>query len=269
MCTVFAKCEEEGLIIGRSFDWVQFGGNINFEPPYRSYGTNTIGNCFIDQLGNDRPYEGINENGLIAIALALSTAKGEEKQLSPLSMNCQGMLKYILERASTVDEAFYIIKSFTLDYRRKYGFPKIHYFFADVNNKVGIYEEGTYEENVILNVGEYRMLTNQSATSNLKYTKNEKTENILGKSQNVDEDCCMDIVAQAKQEELTAWSSVYIPRDRAFLLCIDQNFDKKYKFDLQKCLKKGKYSIDFAELTLNSRAMNRKRNEGFSELDIC
>ena len=51
MCTIFAKCEEEGLIVGRSFDWVQFGGNICFEPSYRSYGVNTIGHCSIEQLG--------------------------------------------------------------------------------------------------------------------------------------------------------------------------------------------------------------------------
>lgn len=267
MCTVFAKCEEEGLIIGRSFDWVQFGGNINFEPSYRSYGINTIGNCFIEQLGRDRPYEGLNENGLFAAALALSTSKEEKGNPTPLIINCQGMLKYILERANTVDEALYIIKQFTLDYQRKYGFPKIQYFFADMNNKVGIYEEGVYEENVILDVGEYRMLTNQPATDSLRYSRHKKVKDILDKNQKIEENYCMEIASQAKQKELTAWSSVYIPKDKVFLLCIDQNFDKKYKFDLEKCLEKGRHSIDFAELKLNARVMNRKRNKGFLELD--
>ena len=92
MCTIFAKCEEEGLIIGRSFDWVQFGGNICFEPSYRSYGVNTIGHCSIEQLGIDRPYEGINEKGLLAAALALSMDKEEQGELTPLVINCQGML---------------------------------------------------------------------------------------------------------------------------------------------------------------------------------
>ncbi|MCK9267474.1 MAG: hypothetical protein M0P14_02030 [Alkaliphilus sp.] len=267
MCTIFAKCEEEGLIVGRSFDWVQFGGNICFEPSYRSYGVNTIGHCSIEQLGIDRPYEGINEKGLLAAALALSTTKEEQGELTPLVINCQGMLKYILERAGTVDEAFYIIKQFTLDYERKYGFPKIQFFFADTDNKVGIYEENIYEENVTLDVGEYRMLTNQSATDSLRYSRDKKIKNILDENRKIDTDYCMDIVSQAKQEELTAWSSVYIPRDKMFFLCIDQNFDKKYKFDLEKCLKKGRYSIDFAELKLNAKVMGRKRNKGFVELD--
>ena len=77
----------------------------------------------------------------------------------------------------------------------------------------------------------------------------------------------MDIVSKASQEELTAWTCVYIPREGFFSLCIDQNFDSQFNFDIKKCLKKGRYSIDFAELKLNARVMNRKRNDGFIEWD--
>ena len=79
MCTIFAKREKEGLIIGRSFDWVQLGGNINFVPSYRSYGTRTIGTCFIEQLGEDKPYEGINEKGLLVAVVALPTIREEKR----------------------------------------------------------------------------------------------------------------------------------------------------------------------------------------------
>lgn len=46
------------------------------------------------------------------------------------------------------------------------------------------------------------------------------------------------------------------------------DFDYKFKFDLDKCLQKGTYSIDFAELKLNAKVMNRKRKEGCLPLDI-
>lgn len=268
MCTIFAKREKEGLIIGRSFDWVQLGGNINFVPPYRSYGTRTIGTCFIEQLGEDKPYEGINEKGLMVAVLALPTIREEKRDLSPLIMNCDGMVRYILERASAVDEALYIIKQFTLDYGIKYGLPKVQYFIADANDKVGIYEEGVYEEIVTLDVGEYRMLTNQTVTENPTCIRYKKIKSILDEGNIIDEDHCMDIASQAKQEGLTAWTSVYNLKNKEFILCVGQNFDIKYRFNIEKCLSKGRSSIDFAELKLNSKVMNRKRTEGFSYLEI-
>ncbi|TJX14923.1 linear amide C-N hydrolase [Tissierella creatinini] len=267
MCTIFAKREEEGLIIGRSFDWVQLGGNINFLPPYRSYGTRTIGTCFIEQLGEDKPYEGINERGLLVAVVALPTIREEKRELSPLIMNCDGMVRFILERASTVDEALYIIKQFTLDYGIKYGLPKVQYFFADSDDKVGIYEEGVYEESVDLKVGEYRMLTNQSVTSDNGCIRYNKIKAILDEGNVIDEETCMEISSKAKQEYLTAWTSVYNLKKKEFILCVDQNFDIKYRFNIEKCLRKGRYSMDFAELKLNSKVMNRKRNDGFFHLD--
>lgn len=61
MCSIFGKLQGEKLIIGKSFDWVQYGGNVCFVPSYRSYGVSTIGCCFIEQMWSDRAYEGINE----------------------------------------------------------------------------------------------------------------------------------------------------------------------------------------------------------------
>lgn len=268
MCTIFAKREKEGLIIGRSFDWVQLGGNINFVPPYRSYGTRTIGTFFIEQLGEDKPYEGMNEKGLMVAVVALPTIREEKREIKALTMNCDGMVRYILERSSTVDEALYIIKQFSLDYGIKYGLPKVQYFIVDANDKVAIYEEGVYEEIVTLDVGDYRLLTNQTVTENPTCTRYKKIKSILDQGKIIDEEYCMDIASQAKQEELTAWTSVYTPKKKEFILCIDQNFDVKYRFNIEKCLSKGRSSIDFAELKLNTKVMARKRNEGFSYLDI-
>ena len=268
MCTVFGKRERENLIIGRSFDWVQYGGNICFVPSYRSYGVNTIGCCFIEQMGSDRAYEGINEEGLFVAVVALPTRKEEERKLTPLNINSLSMVRYILERARSVEEALFIVKSFTIDYKIRYGWPKVQYFFADIQNNIGIYEEGVYEENTSLNIGEYKLLTNKSVTSSMNCNRYNKIKDVLKKDIIINEDNCMDIISMVKQEDLTAWSSTYNINSKSFSICIEQNFNDKYNFDLDKCLKKGKYSVDFAELKLNSKVMKRKRNKGFIELEI-
>src|SRR5699024_6845981 len=111
------------------FDWLQFGGNIYFVPPYRSYGSMTLGICYIEQLGYDKPYEGINEKGLFGGIMALPTSAKDEEEPGSLRMAAQGLLKFILERATTVDEALYISNKIKLDFGVKLGVPKVQYFF--------------------------------------------------------------------------------------------------------------------------------------------
>lgn len=268
MCTIFSKCEDEKLIIARSFDWVQYGGKVYFTPSYRSYGINTIGYSYIEQMGQDTAYEGLNEYGLLAAVIALPTTGKEERNLSPMTLHSLGMVKYILERARNVEEAMFIIKKFTIDYRIEYGLPKVQYFFADRSNTVGIYEEDVYEEVVELNNGEYRLLTNQSVTSKIGCSRYNKIDEILKQNEKIDQDRCIHILDEAKQEKLTAWSTIYDLENLEFTFYLEQDFKTKYRFSLEKNLKKGQHSVDFAELKLNTRVMNRKRNTVFLELDI-
>jgi penicillin V acylase-like amidase (Ntn superfamily) len=268
MCTVFGKVEKDGIVVGRSFDWVQYGGNICFVPSYRSYGINTIGCSFIEQMGEDRAYEGINEEGLFVAVVALPTMGEVKREVTPLRINSLSMVRYILERARSVDEAFYIAKSFTIDYRIKYGWPKVQYFFADSQNKVGIYEEGVFEEKAALGLGEYRIITNKSVNSDSECRRFNKIQEILNKNSSLDDKSLMDIISKVKQEKLTAWSSVYNITERSFTICIEQNFENKYSFNLVDCLKQGRFSIDFAELKLNTKVLKRKRNQDFSPLEI-
>lgn len=267
MCTIFAKRERKGIIIGRSFDWVQYGGNVCFVPSYRRYGLNTIGFSAIEQLGEDRPYEGMNEEGLFVGVTAIPNKKDEKEPKGPLMIESLGMVRFILETAKNVDEALYIVKNFNIDYRIRYGVPKVQYFFVDVNNKVGIYEEGGFEESVVLNEGEYRILTNKSVNSKVECKRYDKINSILKENVIVDDKMCMDMISTVKQDKLTAWSSVYNLKNRRFSVCIEQNFEKKYDFYLNYCLKKGRFSVDFAELKLNSKVMRRKNHNGFYDLD--
>lgn len=268
MCSIFGKLQDEKIVIAKNFDWVQYGGNICFVPSYRSYGISTIGCSFIEQMGSDRVYEGMNEKGLFVSAIALPTIGEDVRKSTPLKINSLSMVKFILERATDVEEGISIIKSFTIDYRIKYGWPKVQYFLVDPQNNVGIYEEGVFEEIVNLTKGEYRALTNQSIKSKRDCIRYEKIKGFLDKDQFIGEKECIDILSMVTQERLTAWSSIYDINEKKFSIFIEQKFENKYDFDLKKSLNIGKFSVDFAELKLNTKVMSRKRNEGFYSLEF-
>ncbi|NLU42142.1 MAG: hypothetical protein GXX08_08050 [Firmicutes bacterium] len=66
MCTIFATRAGEAVLVGRNLDWIQRGGSIWFIPPQRLYGQMSLGLSLIEQMGIDRPYEGLNMAGLFA-----------------------------------------------------------------------------------------------------------------------------------------------------------------------------------------------------------
>lgn len=266
MCTVFGRVEEGRTLVGRSFDWVQYGGNICFVPPYRCYGISTIGCAFIEQMGEDRAYEGINTEGLFVAVVALPTYGGEEPKESPLVINSLSMVKFLLERARNSAEALEIVKSFSIDYKIKYGLPKVQYFFADRQGIAGIYEENVFEELVELDSETYRVLTNKSATSRNSCKRELKVRKSYEFGKALDSIAYREMVSSVCQEGLTAWSSVYDLEKRSFSLWIEGNFEDEYKFKLEDCLKDGRFSVDFAELKLNTKVTSRKRNSGYSKI---
>jgi len=78
MCTVFVKNTSKGMVAARNHSWTQPGGNVHFIPPQRIYGKLSNAMYLMDQWGQDRPFEGINEHGLFI------GAAGIPDDLSPL-----------------------------------------------------------------------------------------------------------------------------------------------------------------------------------------
>ena len=78
MCTVFAKNTSKGMVAARNHSWTQPGGNVHFIPAKRIYGKMANAMYLMDQWGQDRPFEGINEHGLFI------GAAGFPDDLSPL-----------------------------------------------------------------------------------------------------------------------------------------------------------------------------------------
>ena len=64
MCTIFAIHTGDEICVGRNFDWFYQGCNVHLLPPTQAYGRETFGLAVIVQGSPDRPFEGINDQGL-------------------------------------------------------------------------------------------------------------------------------------------------------------------------------------------------------------
>ncbi len=248
MCSIFGiKINKNDLIVGRNFDWSQLGGKIHFIPPYSSYGIMTYGICLIEQIGIDRPYEGINEKGLFVGMAAVENSQIHKSKF--IYMNNLGLIKFILERAGTVEEALSIAKKFKLYYMQDEGYPKVHYFFADVEGNVAIYEEDEYESKDQLNEGEWKAITNFSLNNVLPCARFEKISEDLSDKKVVDLRSAAELLSQVKQDS-TVYSSVYNLSRRELVVYVERDFNNGYSFNLAEELKKGNHCIDFGSLKI-------------------
>ena len=140
MCSIFTLVSSMGsCLVGRNFDWLQKGGSIHFFPSYRSYGVQTNGFCAVEQMGTDRPYEGMNVNGLFLGMAAIPGEMPPSQSRNSLLMNDLGIMRFILERAESVVEALEIFRKFAIDYMQDRGYPKVHYLLADRSGNAAIF----------------------------------------------------------------------------------------------------------------------------------
>lgn len=248
MCTIFSyKTEEEKLIIGRNFDWFGKGGRIHIQPPSRSYGLKTNGIIFIEQMGDDRPYDGMNDKGLFVGMAALMNTEIKD---GFKDMNDLGLIKYILERATTAQEALDIAKRHKLDYMQDAFYPKVHYMFVDKNSNVIIYEEDKFEKHVNLNINEGEVITNFAYYNMLPCDRNDKVKEHF-KNGISDENQAKLILEEVKQESSTVYSAIYNLELGFIRLWIEQDYKYEHRFNISD-IEKGEDVIDFGELRLRA-----------------
>jgi penicillin V acylase-like amidase (Ntn superfamily) len=95
------------ILARNNFDWIQQGGNVHFIPPTRLYGYRTYGLCLFEQFGADRPFDGLNSEGLFVGMTGVHV-----DDFSPLPATSNGIpldefgiIRFVLERTSTTREA--------------------------------------------------------------------------------------------------------------------------------------------------------------------
>lgn len=258
MCTIFVtKLNKKKIIVGRNFDWLQLGGKIHFNPASTIYGTRTLGFCMIEQEGDQLPYEGLNEKGLFVGMTAIHKKLKKNNANFKATINDLGLIRFILERASNVDQALKIAKQFKIDYRQKEHFPPVHYLFADAQGNVSIYEEDTYEFCKKFHNKEWKVITNFSLTKKTRCKRYKIVANKLSNNYVSGMDSAMKLLYLVKQELKnefkTVYSVVFDLISKNINLSIEQNYHTIYQFNLQKELRKGKHFLDFGKLKLQHK----------------
>lgn len=259
MCTIFSYKTEDGkIIIGRNFDWIQRGGRVHIKPPSRAYGLKINGTIVIEQIGEDRPYDGMNDKGLF---VGMAAVCNSEIKSGFKDMNNLGLIKYILERASTAEEALYIAKKHDLYYMDDLGYPKVHYMFADKNSNVVIYEEGKIEKCIRLGINEGEVITNFAYYDMLPCDRNDKVKKHFN-NKIKDHIEVRNILEEVQQEEVpeyssvaTIYSAIYDLEEGFLKLWVEKDYTHEHRFYIDE-VKKGENSVDFGELRLRAE-MNK------------
>ena len=103
------------MVAARYHSWTQPGGNVHFIPPQRIYGKMANAMYLMDQWGQDRPFEGINEHGVFIGILDDLSPLGKKKR-QPHGMDFCGIIRFVLERARSTAEALEIFRSVPISY---------------------------------------------------------------------------------------------------------------------------------------------------------
>ena len=252
---MFAKNTKKGMLVGRNFDWFQKGGTIHFIPPKRVYGSMSHGICLIEQLGADRPFDGINDKGLfIGIAgLPDDISRISKRSNSKLKINDLGIVKYVLERASSVREALSIFKCFKIEHSFFELSERTHYLIADSNGYVTSYSEKGNEQPQRFPFGKGYAMTNFPRS--VKIVNCWRYNTVLNQFDTVKGiKSAMKLLEKVKQDH-TAWSGVFNLSKLGLDLCIDQEYDAIYSYNIKENLKAGETQLGFGYIR---RIMNPK-----------
>jgi len=252
-CSIYAYMTNDGLFVGRNFDWIQKGGTVEFIGNDRVYGVQTKRFIQIQQMGSDRPYEGINSSGLfIAMNGVLDSPIIEDINLEKPAIDGLGLIRYVLERADNVDEALCLMNGFKIDYNIEHNYPKLHYMIADSSGSIAIYEEGKEVIRKDLKVGESVSITNfhfnsQIPCDRLNALNNFKAVDGKPAAMNVME--AMNLVYVESVWTNTIWTSIYNLSEKSIILALENDRETPIIIDFED-YRTYHRSVDIGELKM-------------------
>jgi len=177
-CSLFAALgNPEERIYGRNFDWEHSPALLLFSQPEEGYAS--VSMVDIAYLGyrperekaihalplSDRaallgaprlPFDGMNARGL-AVGMAAVPPGNMKPKSGKEAVGSLGVMRHVLDRAGTVDEALNIFDSYNIDFA---GGPPIHYLVADASGQALLVEFYQGEMRTFRNEQPYHLATN-------------------------------------------------------------------------------------------------------------
>ncbi len=255
-CSLFAAmADSKNMLYGRNFDWRHSPAVLLFTDPPDGYAS--ISMVDIEYLGfegersrnildlpiNERqalldapnlPFDGMNEHGLV-VGMAAVPPGGMRPEADKATIGSLGIIRQILDRARTVEQAVEIFQEYNIDFG---GGPPIHYLVADRSRNAVLVEFYRGEMVVTYNEGPWHQATNFLRASIegspqgqcwRYYRLSERLENSKGQLSPVS---AMELLADVSQES-TQWSVVYDFADGGVQVVMDRTYENAYTFQLE------------------------------------
>jgi len=255
-CSLFAAFgDSAGMVYGRNFDWRYSPALLLYtDPPdsyasvsmvdieYLGFGASLSG--AVDKLPLDErerlldapsiPFDGMNETGLV-VAMAAVSAGDMQPDPNKESIGSLGVIREILDHASSTQEAVEIMASYNINMGEG---PPLHYLIADATGEGVLVEFYQGEMKVIPNESPYHRATNfirsgQGDSADgvcWRYDEiGQRLEESRGQLSNTE---AMDLLQNVSQAN-TQWSIVYGMMDMDVLVAMDRDYDKLHAFDFQ------------------------------------
>lgn len=254
MCSIFSSILNEQVVVGRNFDWIQFGGNLHFLPSTRLYGITTYPLCLIEQLGIDRPFEGFNSQGLFMGMTGVHSDLFSQRQNTNIKIKFDefGIIKFILERASTTQEAIEILDRVEVIPHGVEPYLRLQYFIVDSSGFFCIVSG--QEEASIKHLGpqEFGILTNFPLSLKDKISC-DRFSTIEHQISHIDDERkAMALIEQVSQEKFTIYSCLYYLNEKIINICIERDFQSVLEFYLDKETSGGSKLYSFSQIRLMS-----------------
>lgn len=271
-CTTFNSVTKQGdYLFSRNFDYMDTGYLLVWTHPKNGYASvssvslefcgyvgkfmrpDTDLTAMLTMLAPYSPLDGINEKGLSIGVLELETAPNFQITSKP-NLTTTTMIRACLDKAATVDEAIEIFKSHDMrDYL--FGECTYHYQIADASGKTCVIEYIDGEVSVLYPEKNKNNKVDYMATTNFYLTQGiydpdgmgqdrydivmsalKKSRGVTSEKQAMGllEDCSMIDADLHGFICSTLWSCVFNMTDRMLTLCHHYNFDKTFKFSVDK-----------------------------------
>lgn len=158
-CSIFStKGIDNKTFVGRNFDWSGDNGEVTFLPST----SQTHAMVLLSQGDVSMPYEGMNDKGLFIAISAVPNTSTPFNILKPVRKSLE-MVKVVLEKASSVEEAIALFDDYTLAFGHFLGNPLVHFKVVDKRGKNVIIE---FVEGKIKVVKNIKIMTNHYLSTN-------------------------------------------------------------------------------------------------------
>lgn len=251
MCSIFAKLLNKQIIVGRNFDWIQQGGNVHFIPSARLYGGRTYGLCLFEQFGADRPFDGLNSEGLFVgmTGIHIDDFSSLPATSNGILFDEFGIIRFILERASTTREAVAIFNGCRTVPHGVEPYVRIQYLIVDRFGESCIIS-GKYTSAIEkLDTDSFMALTNVSPMPGSVVSCDRLTE-IQATILDINSTKEAIGLLQRVSLESTVYSCLYTLHQNRVSVFVEKDFTSPIMFDISEEITKGPGFYNFGEIKM-------------------